>query len=114
VRGGVEKSLAWVLGESDKQNKGPEKKAARRTCSENRFALSRLHLIWPTRRTKYNMHPYFWAANLNGEYVWYDYAEKYCRAMQATDENTIRRMRLACWITTATANTQECVIRVAF
>jgi hypothetical protein len=38
----------------------------------------------------------------------------YCRAMQATDDNTIRRVRLACWITTATANTQECVIRVAF
>jgi len=27
--------------------------------------------------------------------------------MQATDDNTIRRMRLACWITTATANTQN-------
>jgi len=38
--------------------------------------------------------------------------EKYCRAMQATDNSAIRRMRLACWITTATANTQ-CVIRVA-
>ena len=38
----------------------------------------------------------------------------YCRAMQATDDNTIRRVRLACWITTATENTQECVIRVAF
>jgi len=44
--GGVEKNLAWVLGESDKQNKGPERKAARRTCSENRFALCSLHLTF--------------------------------------------------------------------
>ena len=26
VLGGIRKNMAWVLGESDKQNKGPEKK----------------------------------------------------------------------------------------
>ena len=36
--------------------------------------------------------------------------EKYCRAGQPTDGNTVRRMRIACWMTEAT-DTQEYVIR---
>jgi hypothetical protein len=42
------------------------------------------------------------------------YVEKYGRARQATDDNIIRRMRFACWITKATNTHSECVIRIAF
>jgi hypothetical protein len=40
--------------------------------------------------------------------------EKYDRARQATDDNIIRRMRLACWITKATDTPSEYVILIAF
>ena len=39
-----------------------------------------------------------------------DNVEKYCRARQATDDDVIRRMRIACWITKDTATHSECVI----
>jgi hypothetical protein len=35
---------------------------------------------------------------------------KYGTARQATDDNIIRRMRFACWITKATDTHSECVI----
>jgi hypothetical protein len=40
--------------------------------------------------------------------------EKYGRVRQATDDNTIRRMRFACWITKATDTHSEYVILIAF
>jgi hypothetical protein len=40
--------------------------------------------------------------------------EKYGRAGQATDDNIIRRMRFACWITKATDTHSEYVILIAF
>jgi hypothetical protein len=40
--------------------------------------------------------------------------EKYGRARQATDDNIIRRMRFACWITKATDTHSEYVILIAF
>ena len=40
--------------------------------------------------------------------------EKYCTAGQATDENIIRRMRIACWIPNATNINSEYVILIAF
>jgi hypothetical protein len=40
--------------------------------------------------------------------------EKYGRARQATDDNIIRRMRLACWVTMATDTHTEYVIFTAF
>jgi len=40
--------------------------------------------------------------------------EKCCRAGQATDDNTVRRMRIACLITTATDTHSEYVILIAF
>ena len=40
--------------------------------------------------------------------------EKYGRARQATDDNVIRRMRFACWITKATDTHSEYVIRNFF
>jgi hypothetical protein len=40
--------------------------------------------------------------------------EKYVRVRQATDDNIIRRMRFACWITKATGTHSEYVIRTAF
>ena len=39
---------------------------------------------------------------------------KYGRIRQATDENTIRRMRIACWIPKATDTDSEYVIITAF
>ena len=40
--------------------------------------------------------------------------EKYCRAEQATDDNIIRRMRIACWMRKA-ANTQlDCAVLIAY
>jgi len=39
---------------------------------------------------------------------------KYGGASQPTGENTIRRMRTACWITTATDIYWECVILIDF
>jgi len=36
--------------------------------------------------------------------------EKYCRAWQATNESTIGRMRVACWIPKATNTHAEYVI----
>jgi hypothetical protein len=40
--------------------------------------------------------------------------KKCCSAKQATDDNIIRRMRFACWITKATNTHSECVILTAF
>ena len=40
--------------------------------------------------------------------------KKYCRAGQATDDNIIRRMRIACWIPKATNINSEYVILIAF
>jgi hypothetical protein len=40
----------------------------------------------------------------------WDNVEKYGRSGQATDDNTIRRMRFACWITKATNTHSEYVI----
>ena len=37
-----------------------------------------------------------------------DNVEKYGRAGQATDDNIIRRMRFACWITKATNTLRIC------
>jgi hypothetical protein len=42
------------------------------------------------------------------------YVEKYGRAEEATDDNTTRRMRIACWITKATDTHSEYVILNAF
>jgi hypothetical protein len=42
-----------------------------------------------------------------------DNVEKYGRARQATDDNTIRRMRFACWITKVTGTRSEYVILIA-
>jgi hypothetical protein len=44
----------------------------------------------------------------------WDNVEKYGRARQATDDNIIRRMRFACWITKATDTHSEFVILIAF
>jgi hypothetical protein len=41
-------------------------------------------------------------------------AEKYGRAKQATNDNIIRRMRVACWITKATVRRSEYAILTAF
>jgi hypothetical protein len=40
--------------------------------------------------------------------------EKYDTARQATDDNIIRRNRIACWITKATDTHSEYVILIAF
>jgi len=40
--------------------------------------------------------------------------EKYDRAGQATDDNIIRHMRIACWITKATDRHSEYVLHIAF
>jgi hypothetical protein len=40
--------------------------------------------------------------------------EKYGTARQATDDNIIRRMRFACYITKATDTHSDCVILTAF
>ena len=38
-----------------------------------------------------------------------DNVEKFCRAWQATDDNTIQHMRIACWIPKATNTHSEYV-----
>ena len=40
--------------------------------------------------------------------------QKYGTARQATDDNIVRRMRFACWITKATDTHSVCVILIAF
>jgi hypothetical protein len=40
--------------------------------------------------------------------------EKYGTASQVTDDNIIRRMRFACWITKATDTRSECIILIRF
>ena len=44
----------------------------------------------------------------------YDNVEKYGRDGHARDDNIIRRMRFACWITKATDTPSEYVILIAF
>jgi len=39
---------------------------------------------------------------------------KYCRLVKATDDDTIRRTRFACWIPEATGTQAEYVILIAF
>ena len=46
-------------------------------------------------------------------HLW-DNVEKYGRARQATDDNIIRRMRFACWITKSTDTRPEYIILIAF
>jgi hypothetical protein len=43
-----------------------------------------------------------------------DNVEKYDTARQATDDNILRRMRTACWITKATNTHSEYVILIVF
>jgi len=38
----------------------------------------------------------------------------YGTARHATDDNILRRMRIACWIPKATNTHSECVIHIAF
>jgi hypothetical protein len=40
--------------------------------------------------------------------------DKHCKTRQATDDNIIRRMRFACWITKVTDTYSEYVIIIAF
>jgi hypothetical protein len=40
--------------------------------------------------------------------------ENYGEAREATDDNIIRRMRIACWLTKATDTHSEYVILIAF
>ena len=42
------------------------------------------------------------------------YVGKYWIAGQATDENILRSMRFACWISKATNTHSECAILIAF
>jgi hypothetical protein len=49
----------------------------------------------------------------HGQYL-REYIEKYSRARQATDDNIIRRMRIAYWITKATNMHSEYVIFIHF
>jgi hypothetical protein len=44
----------------------------------------------------------------------WDNLEKYGTARQDTDDNIIRRMRFACWITKATDTHSKCAIVIAF
>jgi hypothetical protein len=44
----------------------------------------------------------------------WDNVEKYGTARQATEDNIIRRVRFACWITKATDTYTEYVILIAF
>jgi hypothetical protein len=44
----------------------------------------------------------------------WDNVEKYGTARQATDDNIIRRMRFACWITKATGTHSEYLVLIAF
>jgi hypothetical protein len=44
----------------------------------------------------------------------YDNVEIFGRVRQTTDDNIIRRMRFACWITKATNTHSEYVILIAF
>jgi hypothetical protein len=47
-------------------------------------------------------------------YRLWDNVEKYDRTRQATDDNILRRMRFACWITKAADTPTENVILIAF
>jgi hypothetical protein len=47
-------------------------------------------------------------------YPWWDNVEKYATARQATDDNIIRRMRFACWITKVTDTHSQYVILISF
>jgi len=43
-----------------------------------------------------------------------DIVEKYCSVGQATGDDIIRRMRIACWIPKAANTHTGCVIHIAF
>jgi hypothetical protein len=68
-------------------------------CSENQNTHFMLNIIPPPLRK--------WCP------LW-DNAEKYGTAIQVTEDNMIRRMRFACWITKATDTHSEYVIFIAF
>jgi hypothetical protein len=52
---------------------------------------------------------FFFRKSFRYEIMW----KKYCTAGQATDDNIIRRMRIACWIRTATNIKSEYVTLIA-
>jgi hypothetical protein len=68
-----------------------------------------------TRRENQNTHLMinnfcsFWKS-----YRWWGNVEKYGTAGQTTDDNTVRRMRLACWINKATDKQSGYVTVIAF
>jgi hypothetical protein len=62
------------------------------------------------QNTHFMLNNFFFSENW---YLW-DNVEKYGRARHATDDNTIRRMRIACWITKAIETHSEYVILIAF
>ena len=51
--------------------------------------------------------------NQNTFYVQY-HVEKYGTARQATDDNIIRHMRFACWVTKATDTRSKRIMLIAF
>jgi hypothetical protein len=46
-------------------------------------------------------------------FLLWDNVEKHCRAREITDDNLIRHMRLACWVTKATDTRSEYAIIIA-
>ena len=61
-----------------------------------------------------NQNTHFMFNNFSQNRAVWDNVEKYGTAGQATDDNIIRRMRFACWITKATDTHSEYVILIAF
>jgi hypothetical protein len=72
--------------------------------------------MFPTKAVEKKIKTYFVFNNFFSEncvfcdIMW----EKINKTRQATDDNTLRRMRFACWITKATDTYLECVIIIAF
>ena len=71
---------------------------------------------FPNKLSRENQSPYFTFIffSFNKSCRLWDYVEKWGRAGEATDDNTIPLMPFACWITNATNTHSEYIILIAF
>jgi hypothetical protein len=74
-------------------------------------SLSRTHILCSTTCPE---HTFYAQQLVQKQCRLSDDFEKYGTAIQATDGNIIRRMRIANWVTKATDTHLECVLIIAF
>jgi hypothetical protein len=80
----------------------------------SRWIILKIWNLWGKVVEKIKTHILYSVTFSRKSYRLWDNVEKYVTARQATDDNIIRRMRFACWITKATDTHSEYAILIVF